>query len=220
MSRLNGHGRAPAVIKVVCADELPVFRDGIAHAIEAHGGLKLVASCGEGREAAERIRELEPEIALLDLLMPDVTGIDVIRSLGHACPTKSILLSAHPEPHVVYDAVAAGAAGYLDKSATREQICEAICAVARGGHAFTDGLDMAVIDEIPRRNGATPTELTLRETEVLRLVARGVASPAIADRLNLSESTVKTHLRHAYEKLGVAERAAAVAEAMRRGILV
>src|SRR3954453_9686923 len=115
MSRTNGNGGAPTLIEVLCADELPIFRDGIEHAIKAHGGLKLVASCGQGREAAELIRQLEPDIALLDLLMPDVTGIDIIRSLGQRCRTRTILLSAHPAAHVIYDAVAAGAAGYLDK---------------------------------------------------------------------------------------------------------
>jgi two-component system nitrate/nitrite response regulator NarL len=124
------------------------------------------------------------------------------------------------EPELAYSTVAAGARGYLSKDASRQEICDAIAAVARGGTAFApevqEGLQSAVRDR--GRTAGSPS-LTEREHQVLRFVADGLTAPQIAERINLSPATVKSHLHTLYEKLGVSDRAAAVAEGMRRGLV-
>ena len=131
-----------------------------------------------------------------------------------------LFLSAFMEPELSYSTVAAGASGYLSKESSRQEICDAIAAVARGQTAFAvevqEGLQSAVRDRA--RSDGTPT-LTEREHQVLRLVAEGLTAPQIGAKINLSPATVKTHLHTLYEKLGVSDRAAAVAEGMRRGLV-
>jgi two-component system nitrate/nitrite response regulator NarL len=153
--------------------------------------------------------------------MPGLRGLEVVEALARdGSPTRVLVLSAAVESSLVYAAVAAGAAGYWSKDAERDAICDAIAAVARGERVLDPSLQSGVFSEIHAREVDTGRPvLTSREHEILLLIAAGKTAPAIGGELYLSTATVKTHLAHLYEKLGVGDRAAAVAEAMRRGLL-
>ncbi len=153
--------------------------------------------------------------------MPGLRGLEIVEALTRdGSPTRVLVLSAALESSLVYAAVAAGAAGYWSKDAEREAICDAIAAVGRGERVLDPILQSGVVSEIHARevDSARPV-LTAREHEILLCIAQGKSAPAIGAELYLSTATVKTHLSHLYEKLGVSDRAAAVAEAMRRGLL-
>jgi len=212
---------APARVTVLIADDHPLFRDGIARAIRARPDLELVAEAEDGREALERIRELAPAVAVLDLRLPGLDGLEVLNAVRRdALPTRVLTLSASEDGALVFAAVSGGAAGYLSKSADRTAVCDAVAAIARGETVLDPGLQRGLLEEVQARGVAdTRPVLTPRETEILRLIADGLSAPEIGRRLFLSTATVKTHLGHLYEKLGVSERAACVAEAMRRGLL-
>ena len=211
--------RKPAT--VVIADDHPLYREALAGAISRRPDLELVGEAVDGRTALELIRERIPDVAVLDMRMPDLRGLDVVAALTRdGSPTRVLMLSAARESSVVYAAVAAGAAGYWSKDGERDAICDAIAAVARGEKVLDPSLQAGVFTEIHSREiNADRPVLTDREREILALIAAGMSAPAIGQQLFLSTATVKTHLAHLYEKLGVSDRAAAVAEAMRRGLL-
>ncbi len=215
-----------APITVLVADDNPLYRDGIARALDRREGLELVAEVADGEEALAAIRRLRPDVAVLDVRMPGLDGVEVVEAVrADDLATRVLLLSAYREGPLVLAALAAGAGGYLSKDADRAAICDAVAAVA-GGETYLDpALQAELVGQIARRSAgpapspaATPV-LTAREAEVLALIADGLSAPAIGQRLDVSAATVKTHLAHLYEKLGVSDRAAAVAEAMRRGLL-
>ncbi len=211
----------PTRATVLIADDHPLFREALGQAVSRRPDLQLLGAVGDGRSALEQIRELQPDVAVLDLQMPGMRGLDVLRALVRdGSSTRVLILSASLESSLVYEAVAAGAAGYWSKDAEREAICDAIAAVARGESVLEPSLQQAVFSEVQGREvDLSRPLLTDREHEILALIADGMTAPAIAQRLFLSPATVKTHLAHLYEKLGVTDRAAAVAEAMRRGLL-
>lgn len=208
-------------MRVLVADDHPVYRDGIVRAISERPDLELVGDASDGRDALAAIGEIEPDVAVIDIRMPGLDGLEVlggVRRDGSA--TEVILLSAHLDSDLAYRAVAAGAKGYLSKQAARQEICDGVAAVADGGTAFAPEVQSGLASELhERERGQQGPVLTAREREVLRLVAAGHSAPEIADRIHLSPATVKSHLQAIYDKLGVAERAAAVAEGMRRGLL-
>jgi two-component system, NarL family, nitrate/nitrite response regulator NarL len=211
----------PARVPVVVADDHPLFREGIERAVRERPDLELVASAADGREALERIREFGPRVAVLDMRLPGLDGLQVLNAVTRdALPTRVLFLSASGDPELVYRAVQGGAAGYFRKEADRQVILDAIAAVARGATVIEPGLQAGVFDQIRVRAAAEDRPLlTAREREVLSLMADGASGPQIADRLIIALPTVKTHQARLYEKLGVSDRAAAVAEAMRRGLL-
>jgi len=211
----------PARVTVLIADDHPLFRDGIARAIRARPDLELVAEVGDGREALERIRELAPAVAVLDLRLPGLDGLAILNAVRRdGLPTRILTLSAAEEGSMVHAAVSGGAAGYLSKRADRSAVCDAVAAIARGESVLEPGLERGLLEEVRARGVADERPvLTPRETEILRLIADGLSTPAIGRELFVSTATVKTHVGHLYEKLGVSDRAAAVAEAMRRGLL-
>jgi two-component system, NarL family, nitrate/nitrite response regulator NarL len=208
-------------IRVVVADDHPIYREGMVRAIRERPDLESVGEASCGREALAEIGRLKPDIALLDIQMPDLDGLEVLGAVRRdGLPTKILLLSAHLGHELAYKAVAAGARGYLSKEAARQEICDGIVTIARGGTAFAPEVQAGLAMELHERERAEPGPvLTAREREVLRLVAEGRSAPEIGERIHLSPATVKSHLQSIYEKLGVAERAAAVAEAMRRRLL-
>jgi two-component system nitrate/nitrite response regulator NarL len=208
-------------VRVLVADDHPVYREGIVRAIKERPELELVGEAGDGREALDQIKELEPDVAVLDIRMPGLDGTQVLGAIRRdAAQTEVLFLTAFMEPELAYRTVADGARGYLSKSAARQEICDAIVTVARGGTALAPEAQEGIAKEIQERerDGGRP-ELTARETQVLQLIASGMSAPRIAKEIHLSTTTVKTHLHTLYEKLGVSDRAAAVAEAMRRGLL-
>ena len=190
-------------------------------AINERPELELVGEAGDGRDALDQINQLDPDVAVLDIRMPVLDGTQVLAAIRRDSATTQVLfLTAFMDPELAYRTVADGAKGYLSKSAARQEICDAIVTVARGGTALAPEAQEGIAQEIQEREraGGRP-ELTAREAEVLRLIADGLSAPQIAKQIHLSTTTVKTHLHTLYEKLGVSDRAAAVAEGMRRGLL-
>jgi two-component system, NarL family, nitrate/nitrite response regulator NarL len=203
------------------ADDHPVYREGIVRAIKERPELELVGEAADGREALDQIKKLAPDVAVLDIRMPGLDGTQVLAAIRRdSAQTEVLFLTAFMEPELAYRTVADGAKGYLSKSAARQEICDAIITVARGGTALAPEAQKGIAQEIQEREraGGRP-ELTPREGEVLQLIAAGLSAPQIGKQIHLSTTTVKTHLHTLYEKLGVSDRAAAVAEAMRRGLL-
>jgi two-component system nitrate/nitrite response regulator NarL len=208
-------------VSVVVADDHPLFREGIERAVRERPELELVGSAADGREALELVRELEPVVAVLDLRLPGLDGLQILNAITRDhMPTRVLILSASGDAELVFQAVQGGAAGYFRKEADRQTILDAISAVARGRTVIDPELHAGVFDQIRLRGTDEDRPiLTAREKEVLGLMAEGLSGPQIADRLIVALPTVKTHQARLYEKLGVSERAAAVAEAMRRGLL-
>ena len=211
----------PARVSVVVADDHPLFREGIERAVRERPDLQLVGAAADGREALAQIRELTPQVAVLDVRLPDLDGLQVLNAVVRdGLPTRVLFLSASGDPEVVYRAVQGGAAGYFRKEADRDAILNGIAAVASGRTAIEPELQAGVFDQIRLRGTSEERPiLTAREREVLALMADGLSAPQIAQRLIVAPPTVKTHQARLYEKLGVSDRAAAVAEAMRRGLL-
>ncbi|CAN5641166.1 response regulator transcription factor [soil metagenome] len=218
---MSAHDNRVGRVRVLVADDHPVYREGIVRAVKERPDLELVGEAGDGREALERVRELTPDVAVLDIRMPGLDGTQVLNALRRdGLKTEVLFLSAFLESELAYRTVAEGAKGYLSKEAARQEICDAIVVIARGGTALAPEVQASLAQGIRERElaGGRP-ELTPREREVLQLIAEGMSAPEIGKRIHLSPTTVKTHLHTLYEKLGVRDRAAAVAEAMRRGLL-
>ena len=207
-------------VAVLVADDHPVYREGIVRAVKERPELELLAEVATGREALMAIAELRPQVAVLDMKLPDLDGSQVLRAINRKeLPTKVVFVSAYIDSEIVYAAIGGGARAYLSKDATRQQICDAIAAVARGGTVFASEVQTGLAREIQMRSADTDVVLTSREREIIALTAQGLLAPEIGRRLYLSPATIKTHLQRLYAKLGVSDRAAAVAEAMRRGLL-
>ena len=207
-------------IRVLVADNHPLYRQAIVTMIEEHPELELVGEAQDGKEALEKVHELRPDVALLDERMPHFEGSEVARELKQVgSDTRVLLLSAYHDSAVVYGALGAGAAGYLSKDASGDAIFDGIVAVCRGESVLAPEIQGGVVNEIHRRSEEASAVLTPREREVMALTAEGYSAPEIGRRLHLSPTTIKTHLQSLYAKLGVSDRAAAVAEAMRRGLL-
>jgi two-component system nitrate/nitrite response regulator NarL len=207
-------------VTVFVADDHPLVREGFLRAIGDQPELGVVGSAANGRDALEGIRELQPDVALLDVKMPELDGIAVVRAVAREdIPTRVVFLSAYVDSAVAYRALAEGAAGFLSKEASAQTVCEAIVAASRGETVMSSEIQSGIAEEIRLRATPERPSLSERESQVLALIAEGLSAPDIGKRLHLSPATVKGHLQSLYEKLGVSERAAAVAEAMRRGLL-
>ena len=207
-------------VRVLVADDHPVYRRGLVRTIGGRHGLEVVGEADDGGAALDGIVALEPDVAVLDVDMPERDGLDVLDEVvRRELSTRVILLSGHAESDPMHRAIAAGVAGYLIKTADRDTICDAIAAVVRGETVLAAEVQETLAEEIRLRSGSSAPLLSVREQEVLRLTSDGCSAKEIADRLDISATTVRTYLSHAYDKLGVSDRAAAVAEAMRRGLL-
>jgi two-component system nitrate/nitrite response regulator NarL len=206
--------------RVVVADDHPFFRDGVVHGLNRSGRVRVVAEAGTGQDALAAIRREQPEVALVDYQMPDIDGIAVVHAVVRdGLATRVVLLSAYTDSALVYQALQEGAAGYLSKDAPRSEIVEGVLRVARGHAVVPAELAAGLASEIRLRAQSSAPALSERERQVLQGFARGLSVPQVARELFIGVSTVKTHTQRLYEKLGVSDRAAAVAEAMRRGLL-
>ena len=208
-------------VRVLVADDHPIFREGIVRAVKDRPDLELVGEAGDGLNALEQIKELQPDVAVLDIRMPGLEGTQVLSALKRDGNTTEVLfLSAFMEAELAYTTVAEGARGYLSKDSSRQEICDAIVSVSRGDTALAPEVQAALAQEIRERERAQGRrDLSPRESQVLKLIAQGLSAPEIARQIHLSPTTVKTHLGTLYDKLGVSDRAAAVAEGMRRGLV-
>ncbi len=207
-------------VSVLVAEDHPLFREAVVRAVRERPELELVGEAADGRAALDAIRALRPQVAVLDWKMPGLDGLQVLRAVDReGLPTRVVLLSAFLDGALAYQAVAAGAAAYLTKDADRRRIQETVLAVSRGEVVLAPEIQAGIATEIRQRGRPEGPALSEREREVLGHIAHGRSAPEIARRLFLSPATVKGHLQSLYEKLGVNDRAAAVAEAMRRGLL-
>lgn len=205
---------------VVVGDDHPMYREGVVRAMKETGRITVVAEAGDGRAALEAIREHQPAVALLDLRMPELDGLAVVTAVVRdSLPTRVLLLSATEDPATVYEALAAGAAGYLTKESDRDEIIAAVIKCARGEGYLPSHIAGGLATEVRHRARGDATLLSPREGEIITLIAQGLSVPDIANRLHLAPTTVRTHVQNLYAKLGVSDRAAAVAEAMRRRLV-
>ncbi len=207
-------------VRVLVADDHPLFREAVCRAVRERPEFELVGEAADGRRALELIQELRPAVAVLDVKMPGLDGLKVLNALQRdEIATRVILLSAFLDGAMAFEAVAGGAAAFVSKDADRRRITDTIAAVSRGETVLGPEIQAGLAQEIRLRGGTTRPGLSAREREILGHIAEGRSAPEIAKRLFLSPATVKSHLGALYEKLGVSDRAAAVAEAMRRGLL-
>ena len=207
-------------ITVYVADDHPIYREGLVGAIEARADLELVGEAENGQDALEGIRALTPQVAVLDLSMPELTGFEVLDAIQREeLPTRVVVLSASDESESVFRAVREGAIAYVPKDSGRGEVCDAIVAAGRGEVVLAAGVQSGLADQIRSHGRPDRPALDARERDVLRLTAEGLSAPEIGYQLHVAAATVKADMESAYEKLGVSDRAAAVAEARRQGLL-
>jgi RNA polymerase sigma factor (sigma-70 family) len=207
-------------VRVMVVDDHPVWRDGVRGDLEASGRAVVVAEASDGGEAIERAREVMPELVLMDLNLPTVRGVEAIRRIVEESPhVKVLVLSASGEEADVLEAVKVGASGYLLKSATAAELAEAVMRVRAGEPVFSPSLAALVLGEFRRMSSAaTEPGLTPRETEVLKLVAKGYTYREIADRLVISVKTVQNHVQNILTKLQLSRRYELMRYAIQRGL--
>ncbi|MGW0759945.1 response regulator [Streptomyces sp. NPDC002814] len=204
-------------ISVLIVDDHPVVRDGLRGMFESAPGFAVLGEASGGIEAVEKAAALDPDVILMDLRMPDGAGVDAIRELTRrSARAKVLVLTTYDTDSDTLPAIEAGATGYLLKDAPRDELFTAVRAAAEGRTVLSPAVASRLVSAV-RAPGNEP--LSAREREVLTLVAKGTSNREIARVLFISEATVKTHLTHLYAKLGVKDRAAAVAVAYDRGIL-
>jgi DNA-binding NarL/FixJ family response regulator len=213
---------------VLIADDQALVRAGFRMILEAEEDMEVVGEAADGREAVAEARRLRPDVVLMDVRMPDVDGIDATRRLlGDGSDAKVVMLTTFDMDEYVYDALRAGASGFLLKDVPPEQLVAGIRAVASGDALLAPSVTRRVIEEFVRRppdsmRTAPPelAELTARELEVLKLMARGLANAEIAKELFVSETTVKTHVAHVLMKLKLRDRVQAVVFAYESGLVL
>ncbi|WP_232495861.1 response regulator [Novosphingobium kaempferiae] len=201
-------------IRVLIVDDHPFLRDGIATLIERQPDMAVAGEAGDGSEGIARFAELAPDVVLMDLQMPGISGLEAIEAIRGRSPDARILvLTTYPGDAQVVRCIQAGAAGYLLKNGIRKELLDAIRMV----HTGRPALSPEIVHDLAAH--ALDEPLSDRELEVLRLVAEGHANKEIAWRLDLSIDTIKAHLKRAFEKLGVDDRTHAVTVAIRRGFI-
>ncbi|ROP42700.1 LuxR family two component transcriptional regulator [Saccharothrix texasensis] len=202
---------------MLIVDDHPVVRDGLRGMFGADPRFEVVGEAGDGVEAVTAGERLRPDVILMDLRMPGADGVSAIRELAkRGVPSRVLVLTTYDTDSHVLTAIEAGATGYLLKDAPREELVRAVEAAARGQAVLSPAVATRLVGQVRR---PAPAPLSQRELEVLELIARGSTNREAAKRLFISETTVKTHLLHVYAKLGVKDRAAAVAAAFSRGYL-
>lgn len=206
-----------ASIRIIIADDHPVVRDGLRGLFIGETDIEVVGEVGNGRDAVEMAAALAPDVVLMDLRMPEVDGVSAIRSMAdRSIPARVLVLTTFDTDRDVLAAIEAGATGYLLKDAPRDELLRAVRAAARGETVLAPSVGAKLADRVRR---PVREALSERELEVLKLVAGGSSNREMAGHLYISEATVKSHLLHIYTKLGVNDRAAAVAVAYDRGLL-
>ncbi len=212
-------------IRVVIADDQPLLRTGLRKVLEMEEGMSVVAEAADGHEAVEAARGTHADVVLMDIRMPRMDGIEATRHLTELAPeTRVLILTTYDLDEYVFSALQAGASGFVLKDVPPEQLVEAVRVVAGGEALLSPSVTRRLISEFARRPQppAPPPalgDLTERETEVLRLLGRGMSNAEIADRLILGEATVKTHVSRVFMKLGLRDRAQAVVAAYEAGIV-
>jgi DNA-binding NarL/FixJ family response regulator len=204
-------------IRLVIVDDHPVVRDGLRGMLESQPDFEVVGEGANGEEAVQLAGSLKPEVMLMDLRMPVMDGVTALEQIKASSPeVKVLVLTTYDSDADILPAIEAGAMGYLLKDTSREDLYSAIRATARGDSVLSPGVAARIIGQM---RAPAEEKLSSRELEVLQLVAEGDSNSEIGDRLHISQATVKSHLIHIFDKLGVSDRTAAVTVALRRGIL-
>lgn len=207
-------------IRLLIVDDHPVFRDGLRGIFADDPDFVVSGEAGNGAEAVALANRLGVDVVLMDLHMPEMGGVEAIRQLRATAPSSRVLvLTTFDTDSDVLSAIEAGATGYLLKDAPKDELIRAVRAAYRGEAVLSPSVAGRLMGRVRQPASETLSQLSQREREVLRLIASGATNREAAARLFVSEATIKTHLLHIYEKLGVRDRAAAVGEAYRRGLL-
>ncbi len=217
----GGENRAQEPIRVMVVDDHPVWRNGVRGDLEKTGVATIIAEASDGGEAIERARESMPEVVVMDLKLPTVSGVEATRRITEESPhVRVLVLSASGEEGDVLEAIKAGAAGYVLKSATGADLIEAVRRIHQGEPMFSPSLAGLVMNEFRRLAGRDPAEprLTPRENEVLRLVAKGYTYREIAGKLFISMKTVQNHVQNILTKLQFSKRYELMRYAIQRGL--
>jgi NarL family two-component system response regulator LiaR len=202
-------------------DDHAVVREGLRTFLELQEGIEVVGEADDGRQAVDRAVELQPDVILMDLVMPVLDGVGAMRELRQVQPrSRVIVLTSFAEDDRLLPAIQAGAAGYLMKNVQPKELARAVRAAHNGEALLDPGVAARLVEAIAQPPGEEPREqLTPREREVLELIGEGYSNKRIALELGVSEKTVKTHVGHVLAKLGVADRTQAALHAVRSGLL-
>ncbi len=212
-------------IRVLIADDQSLVRAGFRLVLENHPDLEVVGEASNGHEAIHSAGRLEPDVVLMDIRMPELDGIAATREITSRHPARVLVLTTYDLDEYVYDALQAGASGFLLKDTPPTQLVDGIRAVAAGEALLAPPVTRRLIEEfarvgpVPRAHDEELAELTARELEVLKLLARGMSNAEIAAALVLGETTVKTHVTHVLSKLGLRDRVQAVVLAYESGLV-
>lgn len=209
-------------IKVLIVDDHAVVRDGLISMLGREKDFTVVGEAQNGLEAVEKAQVLEPDVILMDLRMPELDGVEAMHRIRSQNPeVRFIVLTTYDTDEYIFDAIEAGAKGYLLKDASREELFSAVRAVQRGESLIQPGIAARILDRFTQLSSqATSTSLLSgREVEVLQLMAKGSANKEIGASLSISESTVKTHVANIFQKLDVNDRTDAVTQALQKGII-
>lgn len=210
-------------IKILIADDHPVVREGLISMISRERDFRVIGEAKTGVEAVVKSKELKPDVVLMDLRMPELDGVEAIRQIGSLEPDiKFIILTTFSDDEYIFRGIEVGARAYLLKDAPREELFKAIRAVNRGESLIQPVVASKVLDrfaELSRQAQTTQETLSDRELEVLTLIAKGSANKEIAAQLNITNSTVKTHITSIFQKLNASDRTEAVTQAIKRGII-
>jgi two-component system, NarL family, response regulator NreC len=206
--------------RVVVVEDHTLVRQSLVKMVSAEPGFEVVGESGRGDEAVELIARVKPDLALLDIAMPGGDGLDVAEQAKAKTPdTRMLFLTMHEDDASIVRAVGLGADGYVLKTASTEELMQALRTVASGSSYLSPRIAKRIMNLAGSRNSATHTRLTERELEILRLLSSGVRPAELAKRLFVSVKTIKNHLTNIYAKLGVQTGTQAVAEAFRRGLV-
>ncbi|GAA3002138.1 response regulator transcription factor [Streptomyces lactacystinicus] len=220
-------------IRVVVADDQTVVREGIVMLLGLLPGIEVVGAAGDGEEAVALVERHHPDVVLMDLRMPRCDGVEATRRIRSAHPeTEVVVLTTYADDDSLFPALRAGARGYLTKDAGAEEIARAVADVRSGAAGLSPQVQLRLLERLSEqhddsgpaagrpgtRSGELPDGLTVREAEVLALIAEGLSNAEIAQRLFVSQATVKTHINNLFAKTAVRDRAQAVAYAFRHGI--
>jgi DNA-binding NarL/FixJ family response regulator len=210
-------------IRLLLADDHRMLREGLRRSM-VDEGFEVVGEADNGEEAVRLVAELRPDVVLMDVSMPEMDGVEATRLIRATdVDTRVIMLTMHADSDVLADALRAGASGYLVKDCSTEEVAEAVRLTAKGDTALSPQLAATMLDEVRRLEVPDPSEedrvITKREEEVLQHIADGCSTPEVAERLYISQKTVKNHLASIYQKLDARDRTQAVLQAVRMGIV-
>jgi DNA-binding NarL/FixJ family response regulator len=212
-------------VRIVLVDDDDLMRAGLRSVLSSDETIEVVGEAGDGREAVDRIRQLRPDLVLMDIRMPDLDGISATREVLAASPdVKVVVLTTFEQDDYIFDALSAGASGFLLKRTKPEELIAAIHTVAEGDSLLSPSVTRRVVDRMAAQPSPVKTSrrldrLTPREREVLELVGRGLSNREIAEAFVIEESTVKTHVKRILMKLGLRDRVQAVILAYETGVI-